>query len=248
MRHSFVFLLVLPVYLFSCRSASPPVTTTVHYQSYKITPQLRVDTSLVNFLKPYGDSLHQAMGQVIGFASEALYKKQPESGLGNLMADAIRVMAAEKYNMPVDAAVMNEGAIRSSLSAGNVTVEKVYELMPFDNLLVLQQLKGAVLQQFLDRSAEKGGWPLSGITMKIRNRKAVEVLVGGKPLDTAAVYTVANSDYLANGGDNCDMLRPVPQINKGYLFRDALIAYFRLLTARGKSITGTMENRVQNVN
>ena len=118
--------------------------------------------------------------------------------------------------------------------------------MPFDNLLILQKLKGSVLQQLLDLMASKGGWPVAGLTMQISNKKAVNVKIGGRPLDPEAMYTVANSDFVANGGDNADMLRGVPQITNGYLMRDALFDYIRHLKSQGKNISANLENRVSN--
>jgi 2',3'-cyclic-nucleotide 2'-phosphodiesterase (5'-nucleotidase family) len=70
------------------------------------------------------------------------------------------------------------------------------------------------------------------------------VQVGGQPLDPEKLYTIANSDFIANGGDNADMLRPVPQITNGYLMRDAIIDYIAWLNSQGKKITATIENRV----
>lgn len=63
-------------------------------------------------------------------------------------------------------------------------------------------------------------------------------------LDPETEYIIANSDFIANGGDNADMLRPVPQISNGYLMRDAIIDYILLLEKQGKKITAQKENRV----
>jgi 2',3'-cyclic-nucleotide 2'-phosphodiesterase (5'-nucleotidase family) len=163
------------------------------------------------------------------------------------MVDAFLTMAAEKYHTKVDAAFLNYGGIRlSQLPAGDVTTGKIFELMPFDNLLILQQLKGDVIQQFLDLAATNGGWPVAGITMQIKDKKAVNVMIGGKPLDPAATYTTVNSDFMANGGDNAEMLRTIPQITNGYLMRDALFDYIRKLKSQGRNISANIENRVTN--
>ena len=187
------------------------------------------------------------MNDIVGFVEESLDKKQPEGSLGNFMVDAFLTMARDKYNTPVDLAVLNNGGIRLiQLAAGNMTRGKVFELMPFDNLLILQKIKGDVLQQFLDLVAERGGWPVAGITMQIKNKKAVNVMIGGKPLNTAMIYTMANSDFVANGGDNAEMLRPIPQITNGYLMRDAIFDYIVKLKSQGKNINAKIENRVTN--
>jgi 2',3'-cyclic-nucleotide 2'-phosphodiesterase (5'-nucleotidase family) len=123
----------------------------------------------------------------------------------------------------------------------------VFEMMPFDNQLVVQRLPGSIVQEFLDTVASRGGWPGSGVAYVIRNHKATQVMIKGLPLDTAKVYIVANSDYVVNGGDNCTMLVNFPQENKGFLVRDALIDYFRNITASGQKISSKLENRVKNV-
>jgi 2',3'-cyclic-nucleotide 2'-phosphodiesterase (5'-nucleotidase family) len=132
------------------------------------------------------------------------------------------------------------------LAAGNVTTGKIFELMPFDNLLILQKVKGTVLQQICDLMAAKGGWPVAGMTMQLKDKKAVNIIIGGKPINPEQEYTIANSDFIANGGDNADMLRPVPQITNGYLMRDAILDYIKLQKENGKNITANIENRVTN--
>jgi 2',3'-cyclic-nucleotide 2'-phosphodiesterase (5'-nucleotidase family) len=188
------------------------------------------------------------MNNIVGVAEITLEKKQPEGTLGNFMVDAFFTMAAEKYNTKVDAAFLNFGGMRlTQLPSGNVTNGKIFELMPFDNLLILQKLKGEVLQQFLDLTAAKGGWPVAGITMQIKDKKAVNVMIGGKPLDPDVTYTTVNSDFVANGGDNAEMLRSIPQITNGYLMRDAIFDYIIKLKSLGKNINANIENRVTNV-
>lgn len=219
----------------------------LQHKSYRITAAQAKDSASVQMLKPYTDKVNATMNEVVGVATESLDKTQPEGTLGNFMVDALFTMAAEKYNTKVDAAVVNFGGIRlTQLPAGNVTTGKVFELMPFDNLLILQKLDGKTFQQFLDLTAEKGGWPLAGVTMQIKNKKAINVLIGGKPLDPNATYTLVNSDFIANGGDNADMLRKIPQITNGYLMRDAIFDYIKKLKGQGKNINATIENRVTN--
>jgi 2',3'-cyclic-nucleotide 2'-phosphodiesterase (5'-nucleotidase family) len=232
------------IFFFSCN----PVyrTATVQYKDYPVA-NTQTDSSFITFLQPYADSVNSSMNAVIATLAVDLEKKQPEGTLGNLMADAMKAMAEKYYGTQVDAAFMNYGGIRLPIvKAGIITKGKVFELMPFDNIIILQKLPGKVFKNFLDHIASRGGWPVAGLTMEIKNGKAENVLINGKALDADAVYTVANSDYVANGGDKADMLRSVPQINNGSLFRDALIEYFTSFTKAGKQITVTTQNRVIN--
>ncbi len=229
----------------SCHT--PYQSQSLEYKTYRITDAQAKDSAVLSFLQPYSENVNRTMNDIVGVADISLDKKQPEGSLGNFMVDAFLAMAAEKYNTKVDIAIVNFGGIRlNQLPAGNVTNGKIFELMPFDNLLILQKLKGDVLQQFLDLTAAKGGWPVAGMTMQIKDKKAINVMIAGKPLDSNATYTVVNSDFIANGGDNADMLRPVPQITNGYLMRDAILDYIKKLKSQAKNINAKIENRVTN--
>ncbi len=239
------FVLILFLTGFSCGTTYQ--SQSLQYKSYRINNTEQKDSVVLALIKPYGDSVNKSMNDVVGIADNTLEKKQPEGTLGNFMVDAFFVMAKEKYNTQADIAFLNYGGIRlTQLPAGNVTRGKIFELMPFDNLLILQKIKGNILQQFLDLIAAKGGWPLAGITMQIKDKKAVNVMITGKSLDPDATYTAVNSDFIANGGDNADMLRPIPQISNGYLMRDALFDYIKKLKGEGKNISAKEENRVTN--
>lgn len=233
------------VLLLSCHTAYVP--TKAVYEDYRVTAALPRDSQLVSMMEPYRDSVNRSMSVVVGVTDVDMEKARPESALGNFMVDAMLYEARQKFGVPVDAAFTNYGGIRiNQLPKGPVSRGKIFELMPFDNLLVLQQVKGSVLQQFLDLTAASGGWPAAGITMQIRDKKAVNIKVGGQPLDPNKTYTIANSDYVANGGDDAAMFRNIPQQSKGYLLRDALFDYINDLKAQGKNISATIENRVTN--
>jgi len=238
-----IIILLLLITGLSCNTAYQ--SQSLQYKTYRVNSSLPKDSSIITFLKPYSDSVNKTMNEVVGYAEMDLEKKQPESTLGNFISDAFLTMAKEKYNTQVDISFINFGGIRlTQLPAGNVTNGKIFELMPFDNLLILQKVKGDVLQQLLDLTAERGGWPMAGLAMQIKDNKAINVMIGGQPLDPNRNYTIANSDFIANGGDNADMLRPVPQISNGYLMRDAIFDYIKKLKSQGKNISANIEKRV----
>jgi 2',3'-cyclic-nucleotide 2'-phosphodiesterase (5'-nucleotidase family) len=187
------------------------------------------------------------MNAVLGTLEQALEREQPSGSLNNFMADAMLHMARQKMDPQVSVAFLNYGGIRATqVPAGPITRGKVFELMPFDNLLLVQQVKGSVLQQFLDATAATGGWPLAGLTMDIRDRKAVNVLIGGQPLDPSKTYHVANTDYVINVDEPGQPLRNIPVQNTGYLLRDAIIDYLGMLSAGGKNVPAPTEKRVRN--
>ena len=237
-----IYFFFLPV-IFSV-SVSQAQRAVIEFANYKIESSLQRDSAIAKLLDPYTDSIRKTMNKVIGFSINGLILKQPESSLGNFMVDGMKLMAEKKFACTVDIAIINQGGIRSYIPKGDVLVEQVFELMPFDNTIVLQQLSGKILQQLLDKIAAHDGWPVSGLRMSIKNNKAINVFINDKPIDEQKMYTVANTDYIAGGGDDCYLLKSIPQINKSYLFRDALIEYIQLITKDGKSIHLKTDNRI----
>ncbi len=254
MRKFFLFqpLLVFTFLVISCHTSYQPQS--LKYQDYRITQKQSSSNEITTLLKPYSDSVNNSMNGVVAIAGMTLEKKQPESTLGNVLADAMLLMAREKYQTDIDGALINFGGIRlPSIPAGNISLGKIYEVAPFDNIIVLLKLKGKLLQQLLNHIAFKGGWPCAGMSWRIKNlsagqagKLAVNIFIAGNALDENKEYNIALLDYIANGGDECEMLKAIPQQNNGYLFRDAVIDYFTKLNKEGKKITASIEKRVTN--
>jgi 2',3'-cyclic-nucleotide 2'-phosphodiesterase (5'-nucleotidase family) len=240
-RYFFIVISLLAVQ--SCTPVRPLLPAEVQYRNYEVSNREQ-DSSFLKMLSPYKDSVTKTMRQVIGFATEMMSKSNPRASLGNFFTDAMKEMGEKHFRRKIDAAIMNAGGIRSYIPKGDITIGKMYELMPFDNLLVLQEMKGSQLKEFLDHAAGKGGWPVSGITMEIKDKRAVNVLINGKPLDENTVYVIAQSDYVASGGDNSEMIRHIPQINIGYVLRDAITEFVQQFTGNGRPVTASPETRI----
>ena len=223
-------------------------TAALRYNYYRTADSLPADKDMQALLKPYADSVKRNMDEVIAQVNTKLEKQQPEGTLGNVMTDAILMMAREKFNTKVDAAILNFGGIRTTtVMPGPLTRGKVFQMMPFNNLLLLQTMPGDTLQKYLDVMAGYGGWPVSGISYTIRNGKAINIMVNGVPLRGDQLYTITNSDYVVNGGDRMPVL-DVPVKNIGLMMRDALMEYFERQGKANKSITATLQNRVIHAN
>jgi 2',3'-cyclic-nucleotide 2'-phosphodiesterase (5'-nucleotidase family) len=246
MKQHFAYFVTLSfvIFFFSyCKTSWQPNAVT--YKDYRVTNGNKTDSAMVQLLQPYADSVNKSMNSIVAVAASELEKKQPDGALGNMMADALFTTATQLYKTPVDAAFVNNGGIRlNSIAAGNITRGKIFELAPFDNVIVLLKLSGKTLQEFLNHISERGGWPAAGITWQIKNKQAILVMINGLPIEETATYTIAVTDFVANGGDDCNMLRPIPQINNGYLFRDAVLAYLTNINKQGKKVEATTIPRV----
>lgn len=237
-RH-FRFLLsniIIAALLAAC-SSTRWVPARIQYDLYEVQAAAQQDSALASLLAPYADSVNKTMNREIGYLATSLTKSWPSCSLGQFMTDAYLQEAQKAYGRRVDMAFMNTGGIRmNSMEPGPITVGKIYELMPFDNLMILLELKGSQLAQFLHHLAVRGGWPVSGGTYRIEGKQAVDIKIAGQPLQPEHTYTIAVSDYVANGGDDSNVLRDIPQINNGYLQRDAILAYVHSLTQAGKQL------------
>jgi len=234
--------------LISC--SSPMGITQVSYAERRMTDSLRAsDPRIEAVIRPYRDSMDREMKQVLVISDTVLTKQAPESDLGNLLAEILLDKAQKYGHRKVDIAVINFGGIRiTQLPKGNITNENAFELMPFDNRIVLLDLDGVTLQKLLDKMASVGGTPLAGARFAIDHAKATGITIGGKAFDPSARYTLAISDYLANGGDNLDMLKAVPQTQTGVLLRDAFIEAFRDINAKGEHLKSIKDGRVTIIN
>jgi 2',3'-cyclic-nucleotide 2'-phosphodiesterase (5'-nucleotidase family) len=241
MRKSNYPLILITLFLHvSCNPAFR--SASVQYGNYRIRQADNADAAINQLIKPYSDSINKSMNDVIGENATLLEKKSKKSELGYFMADAFLYMAKQKFSTNVDAAFVNHGGIRlNELTAGKITRGKIFELMPFDNLLVLQKVNGRILKQYLDTLALGDAVNLSGISMTISDTKAKNIMVGDRPLDENKDYILANSDYNIN---NSELLKSLPVQNIGYLQRDAIIDYVIMFSRNGKKISVENNNRV----
>ena len=216
-----------------------------HEQQYIIAKSYAADSALSVLISPYKRGVDTQMRVVIGHTDIPLTKAQPESTLGDFVADATLV-AARKLDSKVVAAVSNYGGIRLPyIAPGYITRGKLYELMPFDNMLTIVEIPGHLLQQFCNTMAAYKGWPISGLSFAIKDKTALNVQIAGMPINPNLVYKIAVSDYVAHGGDNCDFLRPLTKRNTTIFIRDALIEYVAALESEGKPLHPQLDNRIR---
>jgi hypothetical protein len=111
---------------------------------------------------------------------------------------------------------------------------------------VILKVTGAQLQAYLDFVSAEGGGGIAGVKMTISGKKATDVRVDGKPIDPAATYVMANSDYTVFSG-GFGGLKTLPVRRTGYLLRDATIDYCLDFRQRGLPIVVDTEKRIRNV-
>ena len=186
------------------------------------------DTNYLAQLAPYKANLEQEMSVRIGYTPERMWVGEPECPMLNWASDALWEAAKQVYPRKVDIAIVNMGGMRCEWPAGPITRGSVYELMPFDNRLVVLTLKGEDILALCESFARYGGQGVAGMRVTIIDGNVADIQIGGKALKMKASYTVATSDYLAGGTDHMEALtRYTDYWNSDLLIRDLYLESVR---------------------
>ena len=187
-------------FLFVASCSKQNYVTKIEGKRIPITEKENQVPAIENFIKPYREHINKDLDSVLAYCPETLDKSTGkwQTTIGNLMADVtlmrgnIVFQAREKKN--IDICLLNSGGIRSILPKGNVTARTAFEIMPFENSLVVIALKGEQIFEMVDFFiAEKKPHPLAGVTFTIdKNNVAKNILVQGKPVQKNNRQKVSN--------------------------------------------------------
>lgn len=210
---------------------------------------ISIDSGSLKISDPYRIEMSAKMNRVLATSAQPMEKGQPESVLGNFVADLCMLIAnrhQEKNSLPAaDFCVLNNGGLRSSLPEGNLLLRHAFELMPFDNELVVIEMEGSLVAKVLDYIAEKGGVPVSGLRMSVANGTPSGVYIGGKPYDPERTYRVLTSDFLAGGGDSMNMFAESNSVySTSIKVRDAIIMFLEESGNQNRIVTAQKDGRI----
>jgi len=231
MKIKYLLLWISLFALSSCRTSLQVTSVTAEKNSY-ITSEIPEDEGFNKIIAPYKAELESKMNTVISHTSVDLTKKGDNSNLGNLLADytfeGAENWAKQNGISGIDAAVINIGGIRSTIGKGDILTKHIYEVMPFENEIVIVKMKGAELQGLFDYYAKtEVNNPVSHLMIETDKGKITQQLLNGKPLDFGKTYYIATSDYLAMGGDNMKFFGKGEMISTGIKMRDLFLEKFR---------------------
>ena len=185
-----------------------------------------------------------SLQEIVGYSDAEYEKHRPESGLSNFAADIIRETGEKVCGAHVDVGLTNFGGIRTNLPKGAVRIYDIYSIFPFDNSLLVFDIKGSDLLTFFKKQARMPE-ALSGVRLDVENGEIRTLLVGGEPVDPEKIYRVATIDFLMEGGDGVQLKDFAMNIRlSGRFRRDIIIDYIKDMTARGQVISLKPDGRV----
>lgn len=246
-----ILLLYLSLLLIGCKQ---------HYKltdsksvNKEINNELSTNDFLETIISPYRVELTSKMNEVINTSLIDMEVGTPEGLLGNFVCDLTYIKAKEISIKPVDFCLLNNGGLRTPIPKGEITRGKIFELMPFENEIVIVELSGKNMLDLIDyiktkslmSNSRKAGVPVSGLRMIINKDEVSDVKIGMFAFDKSKNYRVATSDYLSNGGDHMDFfLNPISIENTGIKLRDAILTHIIELDNKNTKLNAILDGRI----
>lgn len=230
---TFIFTISCILFITSYLSCTPKIyqTTKKEHSQVKITDSVPEDKEILSIIAPYKKELDAKMNEEIGESSMEMNKEgSPQNLICNFVADLLLSEVNQNTNyQKADIAFGSSGGLRNIIPKGKVTVRNIYELMPFDNEIVILTLKGSDVIKLTDFLATKGTGIFAGGSFAMtKDKKSTQIKINGQPIDENKTYRVITSDYIANGGDNLKfLLQAIKRENTGILFRDMIMNYIK---------------------
>lgn len=219
----------------------------VEFVALRVDESVEADPGLVAYLKPYREGVEAFAAEVIGVAAEPLSRSRPESGLSNLVADALRFVGEKEFEAEVDAAVTNFGGLRRNLPAGPLTMGLIAELSPFENYLVFLEVKGELLLELSRQMAEGRASAISGLTVVGKEGgELVSAKIAGRRVRAGEVYRIVSIDYLVATYESVFREEWIvsKQVSTKLVQRDAIVLHLSELSRSGVEVYDAAEGRV----
>ena len=202
--------------------------------------EVYVDKEMNDFIAELNNGFSDELKRVIGKAPFTLtvYNTSSESreshnqlsrvgenNLCNLVTDAFRIVGE------ADISIMNAGAVRNDINAGDITYQNIIDVMPYSNDVLIKEITGQGILDALEFGvrtlpASTSRFPqVSGITYKIDTsidssvvvddtesfvrvngeRRVYDVKINGEDLDVNKKYSISSHSFILGGGDGYSM-------------------------------------------
>lgn len=239
------------IFSFSSCSSYHPSGVKDHTSTISGGPQQAAADSLIY---PYRNQLSASMQEVIGVSIHEMKTERPQGRLGNFVADLVYASFSKlvvgrhdstEFNKP-HLSLLNTRGLRAAIPQGDITVERIFSVMPFENEVVLVKLKLADVIKMAEYLVQVGGHPISfnGSLVAV-DGKLQSMFINDKSIHALAEVWIITSDYLAEGGDGMNFFSAAEEmIYTGQKLRDVIIQYIRSETSQGKKIQAETDDRI----
>lgn len=229
-----ILILFTTLLIVSCKN-KPQHLVKIEGKQLPISAEISTDKSIENFIKPYKNKVDAEMNTVLSYTAKDLVRTDGtlESTLGNLMADMCYERASLVFNSKtgknIDFAMFNYGGIRAGITKGSITTQNAFNLMPFENNLVVVEMTAEKVNELVTYLIEKNkAHPVSKHVKLTVTSTGYNFTINNAPLSNSKTYFVLTSDYLQNGGDHMVFFKdPINLFKLDYKVRNSIIDFFK---------------------
>ena len=224
------------------------------YTTREITDKIEENGDFVNMLKPYVQGLDysQYLQKKVGYAVSTIVRNDPANGdspLGNIVTTAMMNHELARAQL----CVTNSMGIRADIPTGDITLEKLYEVFPFENSITTMYLSGNELKTLFDFVARKSATrgcrtqvQVAGIGVELDCNPPEElqkkhnsfaltkclqigdtvVIDNYEVLLPNLLFKMATNDYMGRGGSGFYMLEAnTTRLDTSVSLRDAVVDF-----------------------
>ena len=195
----------------------------VHGTTLAVDSNLTANQDISALIAPYKVQLDIIMDEVLCYSKTSVKHSRPESPLGNFVAD-LSFSTLTKNGLKLDMCLLNHYGLRAELIKGNITRRNAYQLMPFENELVVITMDSKAMQEMFAYLKNSEGHPIANAQLKFSNQKD-HIIIDDQAWDEKKAYRVLTTDYLAKGGDNMTFFKEGKMKRTGIKLRDAIITF-----------------------
>ena len=175
----------------------------------------------------------KGMDEIIGEA--AIHLSRGGAGTQNLIGNM--VCEAMLDYVDGDFSFLNLGGIRDDIAKGPITQRDIFDVMPFDNQIVMFEVDGMFLKKIIETrvAGSRHGLRVAGIEVVVNpNRpdfdRVTSLKIGGEPWKATKIYKVVTTDFLLQGNAGLALLTKIPENKISRLetnLRNAIIEYVK---------------------
>lgn len=191
------------------------------YKLINIIEHTSEDQAVSAYLQEKNAPLQALSKEILGSAKSEFtnhFKSMScDSAIGDLICDAL-LEEGKDYGAKI--AFQNRGGIRGCIDPGPINEEKVQEILPFDNKIVLATISGENLLEVLEHSLagplggsflDVAGLKIAFDAQKPKGKRIVFVLTENEqgkwiPLEPHKQYKIATNDFTFKGGEGYQFL------------------------------------------
>lgn len=220
------------------------------FQGKNIKDKIIKDSEAEKFYADLLKELAPMKNEVLGTAKSELKHDRVSKGSNTELGKWACDVMAEKTNAQI--AIQNGGGLRRPLAAGKITMGDLYEIMPFDNYLVVMDLPGDQLIKAIDHGIDMPkttDGDFSGLVVeydasKPYGQKITKItLEDGTPIEKDKSYRVVVNDFMFTGGDGYDFSKAT-NVDETYIpIRDVLVESIK----KEKEITPPLIDYIKNI-